>query len=102
MYLSVVLFLRSTTHVSLSVGSTYKLFHQMYSIHGSIRGKKLPLLYSLLVNKDQETCEELFRIVAQHVQRKLDFITIDFQKQQKMPLILHILNVKYLDANFPF
>ncbi|CAF3759513.1 unnamed protein product [Rotaria sordida] len=44
-----------------------KLFEQMYSIHGSIRGKKLPLLYSLLPNKDQKTYEELFRIVAQHV-----------------------------------
>ncbi|CAF0792846.1 unnamed protein product [Rotaria sordida] len=43
-----------------------KLFEQMYSIHGSIRGKKLPLLYSLLPNKDQKTYEELFRIVAQH------------------------------------
>ncbi|CAF3546071.1 unnamed protein product [Rotaria sp. Silwood1] len=52
----------------------------MYSIHGSIRGKKLPLLYSLLPNKDQKTYEELFRIVAQHVRRKPDYITIDFEK----------------------
>ncbi|CAF1153140.1 unnamed protein product [Rotaria sordida] len=57
-----------------------KLFEQMYSIHGSIRGKKLPLLYSLLPNKDKKTYEELFRIVAQHVRRKPDYITIDFEK----------------------
>ncbi|CAF0714736.1 unnamed protein product [Adineta steineri] len=56
------------------------LFEQMYSIHGSIRGKKLPLLYSLLPNKDQKTYEELFGIVAQHVQRKPNYITIDFEK----------------------
>ena len=52
----------------------------MYSIHGSIRGKKVPLLYSLLPNKDQHTYEELFRIVSQHVRRKPDYITIDFEK----------------------
>ena len=52
----------------------------MYSIHGLIRGKTLPLLYSLLPNKNQRTYEELFRIVEQHVQRKPTFITIDFEK----------------------
>ena len=52
----------------------------MYSIHGSIRGKKLPLVYSLLPNKEQETYEELFTIVKQHVERKPKFITIDFEK----------------------
>ena len=52
----------------------------MYSIHGSVRGKKLPLVYSLLPNKNQETCEELFRIVKQPVERKPKSITIDFEK----------------------
>ena len=40
----------------------------MYSIHGLFHGKTLSLLYSLLPNKKQETYEELFRIVQQHVQ----------------------------------
>ena len=52
----------------------------MYSIHGVLREKTLPLLYSLLPNKKQETYEKLFRIVQQHVQRKPTFITIDFEK----------------------
>jgi hypothetical protein len=57
-----------------------KLFEQMYSIHASIHGKTLPLVYSLLPNKKQETYEELFRIVKQHIQREPTFITIDFEK----------------------
>ena len=52
----------------------------MYSIHGSVRGKKLPLVHSLSPNKNQETYEELFRIVKQHVERKPKCITIDFEK----------------------
>mgnify|MGYP000471734781 CR=1 FL=1 len=52
----------------------------MYPIHGLFHGKTFPLLYSLLPNKKQETYEELFRIVQQHVQRKSIFITIDFEK----------------------
>ena len=51
----------------------------MYSIHGLFHGKTFSLLYSLLPNKKQETYEELFRIVQQHVQRKPK-ITIDFEK----------------------
>ena len=57
-----------------------KLFEQMYSIHSSVRGKKLPLVYSLLPNKNQETYAELFGIVKQHVERKPKYITIDFEK----------------------
>ena len=52
----------------------------MYSIHGLFHGKTFSLLYPLLPNKKQETYEELFRIVQQHVQRKPKFITIDFEK----------------------
>ncbi|CAF4361066.1 unnamed protein product [Rotaria sp. Silwood2] len=40
-----------------------KLFDQMYSIHGSI-----------------QTYEELFTIVKQHVEHKLKYVTIDFEK----------------------
>ncbi|CAF1466004.1 unnamed protein product, partial [Rotaria sordida] len=57
-----------------------KMFEQMYSVHGSIRGKSLPLVYSLLPNKDQETYEELFKIVKQHVTRKPKYISVDFEK----------------------
>ncbi|CAF1552573.1 unnamed protein product [Rotaria sp. Silwood1] len=57
-----------------------RLFEQMYSIHGSIRGKNLPLVYSLLPNKNQETYEEVFTIVKQHIERKPKYITIDFEK----------------------
>ncbi|CAF2150458.1 unnamed protein product [Rotaria magnacalcarata] len=56
------------------------LFEQMYSIHGSVRGKSLPLVYSLLPNKNKETYEELFRIIKQYVARKPKYITIDFEK----------------------
>ena len=52
----------------------------MYSIHGLFRGKTLPLVYALLPNKNQGTYEEYFRVVAQHVQHKPKFITIDFEK----------------------
>jgi MULE transposase domain len=52
----------------------------MYSIHGSIRGKHFPLVYSLLPNTKQETYEELFRIVKQHVQGEPKYVTIDFEK----------------------
>ncbi|CAF4923920.1 unnamed protein product [Rotaria sp. Silwood1] len=57
-----------------------KLFEQTYSIHGLIREKTLPLIYSLLPNKKEETYETLFRVVQQHVQRVPRYITIDFEK----------------------
>ena len=53
-----------------------QLFEQVYSIHRSIRGEKLPLLYSLLPNKKQATYEELFRII----EHKSKYATIDFEK----------------------
>ena len=45
--------------------------------------KKLPSVYSLLPNKNQETYEELFRIVKQHVERIPKCITIDFEKSSR-------------------
>ena len=48
----------------------------MYSIHGLIRGEKLPLVYSHLPNKKQATDEELFRII----ERKLKYATTEFEK----------------------
>ena len=56
------------------------MFEQMYSIHGSIHGKNLPLVYSLLPNKDEKAYEELFKIVKQHVKRKPNYFSIDFEK----------------------
>ncbi|CAF2066603.1 unnamed protein product [Rotaria magnacalcarata] len=56
------------------------LFEQMYSIYDSVRGKTLPLVYSFFPNKNQETYEELFRIIKQHVERKPKYMTIDFEK----------------------
>ena len=56
------------------------MFEQMYSIHGSIRGKSLPLVYSLLPNKDEKAYEELFKIIKQHVKRKPNYLSIDFEK----------------------
>ena len=40
----------------------------------------MPLVHLLLPTKEQETYEELFTIVKQHVERKPKFITIDFEK----------------------
>jgi hypothetical protein len=57
-----------------------KLFQQMYSIHGTVRGKTVPLVSALLPNKQQTTYEELFRIVDQRVTNKPKHITIDFEK----------------------
>ena len=75
------------------------MFEQMYSIHGSIRGKSLPLVYSLLPNKDEKAYEELFKIVK-HVKRKPNYLSIDFEKQLKIHLVLHIPNVKYSGVFF--
>ncbi|CAF4155912.1 unnamed protein product, partial [Rotaria sordida] len=57
-----------------------KLFEQMYTVHGLIDGKTLPLVFSLLPNKKQESYETLFRIIQQHVQRMPCYITTDFEK----------------------
>ena len=72
----------------------------MYSIHGLRLGKILPLLYSLLSNKNQETCEKLFRIVQQHVQRKPTFITIDFEKAAENALTMAFSQSKILGCFF--
>lgn len=52
----------------------------MYTIHGSVRGKTVPLVYALLPNKQQSSYEELFRIVDQNISNKPTHITIDFEK----------------------
>ncbi|CAF1420378.1 unnamed protein product [Adineta steineri] len=64
----------------LLIFATPKIFEQIDSVHGSIRGKSLPLVYALLPNKDQPIYEQLFKIIAQHVTRKPKYISIDFEK----------------------
>ncbi|CAF5123742.1 unnamed protein product, partial [Rotaria sp. Silwood1] len=71
---------REVWHCDGTFAVAPKLFEQTYSIHGLIRGKTLPLIYSLLPNKKEETYETLFRVVQQHVQRVPRYITIDFEK----------------------
>ncbi|CAF1098713.1 unnamed protein product [Adineta steineri] len=78
------------------------LFEQMYAVHGSIHGKKLPLLYSLLPNKDQKTYEDLFGIVAQHAQRKPNYITIDFEKAAENAFNVIYPQCKILGCFFHF
>ena len=60
----------------------------MYSIHGSVGGKSVPLVYALLPNKKQTSYEELFRVVDQHVSNKPTHITIDFEKGAENALAL--------------
>ena len=79
-----------------------KLFKQMYSFHSLLHGKTLPLLYSLLSNKKQETYEKLFRIVQQHVHRKPTFITIDLEKAAENDFAVVFPQSKILGCFFLF
>ena len=74
----------------------------MYSIRDLLRGKTLPLLYSLLPNKKQEAYEKLFRVVQQHVQRKPTFITIDFEKAAENAFATVFPQSKILGCFFHF
>ncbi|CAF4541237.1 unnamed protein product, partial [Didymodactylos carnosus] len=63
----------------------------LYTIHGFIRGRSVPLVYALLPGKSEAVYGELFNVLVQNVSKHPKSITIDFEKavenviKQKLP-----------------
>ena len=51
------------------------VFYQVYTIHGTVEGYHIPLVYALLPDKKEETYQKLFNLLPQGCKR----ITIDFE-----------------------
>ncbi|CAF0913032.1 unnamed protein product [Didymodactylos carnosus] len=68
-----------------------QLFYQLYTIHGFIRGRSVPLVYALLPGKSEAVYGELFNVLVQNVNKHPKSITIDFERavenviKQKLP-----------------
>ncbi|CAF0979411.1 unnamed protein product [Didymodactylos carnosus] len=56
-----------------------QLFHQMYTIHGIIKNKSVPLVYAFLSGKSQQLYEEMFNEIINNITKEPKFVTIDFE-----------------------
>ncbi len=52
-----------------------RIFHQLFSIHGFVNEKQLPLIYALLPNKSVTTYKALFRAVRDVPEQRISFST---------------------------
>ncbi|CAF4496803.1 unnamed protein product, partial [Didymodactylos carnosus] len=70
----------SSWHVDGTFKVAPKLFQQLYTIHGYIRGKTVPLVFCILPNKTQATYEEVFTEINTHLENLPHHINLDFEK----------------------
>ena len=69
-----------------------QLFYQLYTIHGYLCGRFLPLVYCSIFGKSKDIYGEIFDVVLQHLSQYPKSITIDFEKaienvlKQKLPM----------------
>lgn len=57
-----------------------QLFYQLYTIHGSLFGRSLPLVYCYTSGKDEDIYKEMFEIVLKNISQRPKSITIDYEK----------------------
>ncbi|CAF1149113.1 unnamed protein product, partial [Didymodactylos carnosus] len=57
-----------------------QLFCQLYTIHGFMRGRSVPLVYALLPGKSEAVYGELFNVLLQNVSKHPKLITVDSEK----------------------
>jgi hypothetical protein len=64
----------------------------LYSIHGSLFGRSLPMVYCYTSHLDEDIYKEIFEIVLKNVSQRPKSITIDYEKavenavKAKMPM----------------
>ncbi|CAM4846255.1 unnamed protein product, partial [Rotaria magnacalcarata] len=69
-----------------------QLFYQLYTIHGHLCGRSLPLVYCYVAGKDEDTYGEIFDIILKNLSQRPKSITIDFEKavenvvRQQLPM----------------
>ncbi|CAF1128681.1 unnamed protein product [Rotaria sordida] len=72
-----------------------QLFHQLYTIHGILCGRSLPLVYCIISGKSEEIHDEMFDVVLKHISQRPKSITIEYEKavlnviKQKLPMTTH-------------
>ncbi len=81
----------------LSLSISQLLFYQVYTINVPFKGKKLPMLYSLLPNKKEDTYKRLYNILTTPSNglylKKIDEVTLDFKKA-----IMNAIEISFPDV----
>ncbi len=68
------------------------MFYQLYTVHGCVCGRSLPLVYCSIAGKSQDIYTEMFEVILRHVSQRPKSITIDFEKsvenviKQQLPM----------------
>ena len=68
------------------------MFYQLYTIHGYLCGRLLPLVYRSISGKSEDIYGEVFDVVLQYLSQHPKSVTIDFEKavenvvKQKLPM----------------
>ncbi len=57
-----------------------KIFYQVFTLHILKNGKTLPMLYSLLLNKEQKTYECMFKLIKSELTRDPATLSVDYEK----------------------
>ena len=55
-------------------------YYQLYTIHGYLCGRLLPLVYCSISGKSEDIYDEVFDVVHQHLSQRPKSIAIDFEK----------------------
>ena len=68
------------------------MFYHLYTIHGHLCGRSLPLVYCSISGKCRDIYNEVFGVVFKHLSQRPKSITIDFEKavenvvKQQLPM----------------
>ncbi|CAF1510134.1 unnamed protein product [Adineta ricciae] len=69
-----------------------KIFNQLYTIHGCLLGRGLPLVYCSIYAQSEAVYGEIFEVILKHLSQRPKSITIDFEKavenviKQQLPM----------------
>ena len=56
------------------------MFYQLYTVHGFVCGRALPLVYCSISGKSETIYGELFDVILNHISQRPKTITMDFEK----------------------
>lgn len=66
------------------------MFYQLYTIHGCVCGRSLPLVYCSIAGKSQTIYDEMFDVILKNVSQRPKSITIDFEKAVENAVKQHL------------
>ncbi|CAF0775449.1 unnamed protein product [Adineta steineri] len=79
-----------------------QLFYQLYTLHGFVCGRALPLVYCFISGKSEPLYGEMFDNILKHISQRPTTITIDFEKavENVVKLKLPMTTVSYCFFHF--